>query len=72
MNPRFHNYRRDCLQKWTISKTIPTPIRTFPASNRNGWAPPASTKSRPTIVDPRPIAVRVSRTVTLLRPGRVV
>jgi hypothetical protein len=69
MNPRFHSHCRDCLQKWTISKTIPTPIRTFPASNSHGWAPPASTKSRPTIVDQRPIAVRVSRTFTLLRGG---
>ena len=66
MNPLSHVLRRDCLQKWMISKTMPTPIRPLPASKSRGWAPPASTKSRPTIVDPRPIAVRVSRTVTLL------
>jgi len=71
MKPLRHNHPRRRANKWTISRTTPTPIRICPASNSRGFSPrdPASTSSRPTIVEPRPIAVRELCTLPLLREG---
>jgi hypothetical protein len=68
LNPGTRRHCCDRVQKWTISKTMPIPIRIWPVSNTEGWFPlePASTKSRPTIVAPRPIAVSESFIPTLL------